>query len=219
MKKSYNNWARKCLLTLITVIFLSVMPSLAQELEKQSNTTGYINCSYGVAVITQELKSMKSASYSGYTFSSTYTTAKSLYALNANGEPETLLWVRIPSEYIKGGIGYSPSWEIEYFEYSILPGTKRIAKGAFVDCSNILQLNIPSSIKYIPEDCFSGLNSHALIDIIDDTQSSFNARQLSEPEKEEVGRYNLQGMKVNEDAHGVQIIQYNNGSAQKVLSK
>ena len=217
MKESNNKWARKRLSSIVAVSFLSVMPLQAQDLEIQSNTTGYIDCSHGVTVITQELKIMEDANSSGYKFKSTTTTAKSLYALNANGEPETLLWVRIPYIYHEGGINYSAYWSTRYYEYSILPGTKRIAKGAFKDCGNIVQLNIPSSIRYIPEDCFDGL-SHTIIDIKDDTQTSINAREASENEIEEVGRYNLQGMKVDEDMHGVQIVQYSDGSACKVLN-
>ena len=145
--------------------------------------------------------------------------SKSYVALNVNGEPETLLWVRIPSKYYPGSLNSSAYWDTEYFEFSILPGTKRIAKGAFADCTNIIQLNIPSSIKYIPEDCFSGLNSHAMIDIIDDTQSFINSQQVSAAETEEMARYNLQGMRIDEDAHGVQIVQYSDGSAKKILNK
>ena len=108
-----------------TICMLSLMAAgvnaIAQGLETQSNTTGYIDCSHGVTVIIQELKSMTDANYSGYKFGSTTTTAKSLYALNANGEPETLLWVRIPSQYSSGGLNYSSSWNIWLFEYSILP--------------------------------------------------------------------------------------------------
>lgn len=207
----------KILSTIVAVTFLSVMPSQAQGLETLSNTTGYIDCSYGVTIITQELKSLVTATYSGYKFGSTTTTAKSLYALNANGEPETLLWVRIPSRNTnpdKDG-----SWSTGYFEFSILPGTKRIAKGAFEDCTNIIQLNIPSSIKFIPENGFDGLNSHAMIDIKDDAFASITSQQVSTAETEEMARYNLQGMRIDEDAHGVQIVQYSDGSAKKIINK
>lgn len=221
MKESNNKWAQKCLSSIVAVAFLAIMPSQAQDLEIQSNTTGYIDCSHGVKVITQEVRFLESTSWQFfYIFGETTITAQSLYALGSNGEPETLLWVRVPRRTLNYATrSTSDNWITYYCEYSILPGTKRIAKGAFDNCGNIVQLHIPSTIRYIPENCFSGLNSNALIDIIDDTQSSIKARQLSDSEKEEVGRYNLQGMKVNEDAHGVQIIQYNDGSAQKVLSK
>ena len=219
MKESNNNWALKCLSSIVTVSFLSVMPLQAQDLEIQSNTTGYIDCSHGVKIVTQKVRQMSREQMDGkpYSFSSSTLTAQALYALGANGKPETLLWVRIPHAWYNGGAVTSARWENRYCEYTILPGTKRIAKGAFKNCVNIVQLNIPSSIRYIPEDCFDGL-PYTIIDIKDDTQTSINAREASENEIEEVGRYNLQGMKVDKDMHGVQIVQYSNGSARKVLN-
>ena len=152
-----------------------------------------------------------------YSFSTSTLTAQALYALDANGKPETLLWVRIPHNYYPADFNHSEKWENCYCEYTILPGTKRIAKGAFKNCVNIVQLNIPSSIRFIPENCFDGL-PYTIIHIKDDTQTSINAREASEDEMEEVGRYNLHGMKVDEDMHGVQIVQFNDGSARKVLN-
>lgn len=217
LKKCYA----KILSIIIAVTFLSVMPSQAQGLETLSNTTGYIDCSRGVTIITQKVRML---SYTGwefyYKFGNSYLTAQSLYALDASGKPETLLWVRVPRETLNyPNRSTSDNWDTYYCEYSILPGTKRIAKGAFNDCDNIVQLHIPSSVRYIPENCFNGLNKYALIDIKDDAPASIISKQVSAPEKEEVARYNLQGMRIDEDAHGVQIVQYNDGSAKKILNK
>ena len=209
-----------------TICMLSLMAAgmnaIAQGLETQSNTTGYIDCSHGVTVITQEVRMTENISWHYYyTFGESTLTAQSLYALDANGNPETLLWVRVPRKtqsYSSPPSGVT-NWNSYYCEYSILPGTKRIAKGAFQYCGNIVQLHIPSSIRYIPENCFDGLNQYALIDINDDVPASIVSQRAPTTDSEEVARYNLQGQKVDEDEHGVQIIKYNNGSSKKIMNR
>lgn len=209
-----------------TICMLSLMAAgmnaIAQGLETQSNTTGYIECSHGVTIITQEVRTTSSTTngYYYYNFGTGTLTAQSLYALDANGNPETLLWVRVPRKtFSYSNPGNVTNWYSYYCEYSILPGTKRIAKGAFQYCDNIVQLHIPSSIKYIPENCFDGLHKYALIDINDDVPASIVSQRAPTTDSEEVARYNLQGQKVDEDERGVQIIKYNNGSSKKIMNR
>ena len=95
LKKSYV----KILSTIVAVTFLSVMPSQAQGLETQSNTTGYIDCSYGVTIITQKVRLLSKTGWECYyKFGNRHLTAKLLYALDENGNDVTLLSVRVPRE-------------------------------------------------------------------------------------------------------------------------
>ena len=220
MMKTNSNWTKKSFMVLLMGL-LSVMQSYAQGLETQSNTTGYIDCSHGVAIFTQEVRKTSSKRSYEYNFGAQTVKAIALYALNASGKPETLLWVRTPYyNHNSPDPSYdSDNWDKAYCEFSVLPGTKRIAKGAFIGCDNIVQLHIPSSIRYIPEDCFSGLNIHALIDISDSYTAISAPQKTSEMEIEEVARYNLQGQRIDDNVQGVQIVQYSDGSAKKILNR
>lgn len=131
---------------------------------------------------------------------------------------------------IKASEGFSNNG-IWYF--CVINGTEAIGSYAFSnfcrsgdeDSYRRIVIYIPSSVKYIAPDAFNSLNEDVIVEIagiyddcINITES--HAPTMSSPqEKEEIARYNIQGMKVDEDTEGVQIIQYNNGTSKKVLKR
>ena len=210
----------------------------SQDLEiKDNNITSYINCTHGIKVFKQTVKWANRPytfyCHTYYPFETDVTfneipnlegVAYSLYAVDGNGNPETLISVITPH------LGeYSSNYrDIEkytsnsrYCDFVVLPGTKRIAKGAFLHCFDILSIHLPSSIQFIPESWTSGLSDYICnIDVYDENSPlAITAEEVSPESLRELAHYNLQGMKVNENARGVQIVQYNDGSARKVVVK
>ena len=105
--------------------------------------------------------------------------------------------------------------------YTIPNWVKTIAKGAFKGNKYIKTIRIPSSVYYIGENAFDDCEQLTSIEIYEAT-SSASAIEADSPHSEakEVGRYNIQGVKVQEDEEGqVQIILYSDGTSQKVINK
>ena len=101
-----------------------------------------------------------------------------------------------------------------------IPGWVRvIAKGAFQGNKYIKTIRIPSSVRYIGDNAFDGCDQLTSIEIYESTSAARAVEADNSPsEVKEVGRYNIQGVKVQEDEDGqVQIILYSDGTTQKVI--
>jgi len=101
--------------------------------------------------------------------------------------------------------------------YTVLDGTKIIAKGAFQGNIYVQTVRIPSSVAYIGEDAFADCVNLKTIEVYSSSSSIPVIEVDRETEKEEIGRYNINGVKVEETDDGIQIILYSDGTADKVL--
>lgn len=104
--------------------------------------------------------------------------------------------------------------------YTIPSDVFIIAKGAFQGNKYIRTLKIPSTIKYIGDNAFDGCDQLTSIEIYEST-SAVRAVEAEESSSEarEVGRYNIQGVKIQEDEEGqIQIILYSDGTSKKIIN-
>lgn len=119
---------------------------------------------------------------------------------------------------------YGSSVQTFYVPY----GTEVIASRAFQKF-NGGSIYIPSTVKYIAPDAltcnvYGGTNPtypNIIYGISDDCTIS-NPSKVKEViidngNPEEVGRYNVNGMRIGENEEGIQIIQYNNGTSKKII--
>ena len=103
--------------------------------------------------------------------------------------------------------------------YTVPDGVKIIAKGAFQGNKFIYDLKIPASVEFIGEDAFNDCVNLRSIEVYDSSSGVRAAEADSSPsEIREVGHYNIQGVKIEEDENGqVQIILYSDGTVKKVI--
>ena len=101
--------------------------------------------------------------------------------------------------------------------YTVPDKTSIIAKGAFQGNKYIQEIRIPSSVYYIGDNAFEDCASLKSIEVYNSSSSIRTVEEDRNPEKSELGRYNINGVKVEETDEGVQIILYSDGSAEKVL--
>ena len=100
-----------------------------------------------------------------------------------------------------------------------IPGWVRvIAKGAFQGNKYIKTIRLPSTVYYIGDNAFEGCDQLTSIEIYQSTNSVIAVEADDSPsEAREVGRYNIQGVKIQEGEDGkIQIILYSDGTAKKV---
>lgn len=102
--------------------------------------------------------------------------------------------------------------------YTVPNNVRTIAKGAFQGNKYIDTIRIPSSVIYIGDNAFADCENLKTIEVYT-SSSSIQAVEEDIIEKEEIGRYNINGVKVEETDDGIQIILYSDGSAEKVLEK
>lgn len=201
--KSSASVLNRCLLTVVCILFSTSL--FAQEPE-YGESTGYIDAKYGIKefLVPYTYKSTSS----GNTISGTL---RAYYALDSSGKPTTLLFSNIDNDTYNN---YSN------FCYRILYGTTRIAKGAFKNFSEFYTIYIPSTLRYFPDDLFT---NHNIRFIVDDSETMVtnvsDVKDNNPQEAKEVARYNVQGIKTNKKEKGPQIIQYDDGSAKKVINK
>lgn len=103
--------------------------------------------------------------------------------------------------------------------YTVPDWVSCIAKGAFQGNKYIERIRIPSSVHYIGENAFADCTSLKSIEVYEST-SGVRAMENDESHSQvnEVGRYNIQGVKIEEGKDGqVQIILYSDGTAKKVI--
>lgn len=101
--------------------------------------------------------------------------------------------------------------------YSIPDGVYTIAKGAFQGNKHLETIRIPSSVSYIGEDAFADCTNLKNIEIYNSSAIRDIEKEDPDNETNEVGRYNINGIKVDETDEGVQIILYGNGKAKKII--
>ncbi len=103
--------------------------------------------------------------------------------------------------------------------YTVPDKVQIIARGAFQGNKNIQTIRIPSSVIYIGDNAFDGCENLKTIEVYS-SDSAIQAVEMDEnTEKKEIGRYNINGVKVEEKDGGIQIILYSDGSAEKVLEQ
>lgn len=102
--------------------------------------------------------------------------------------------------------------------YTIPDWVRVIAKGAFQGNKYIKTIRIPSTVEYIGDNAFEGCDQLTSIEIYQSTNSVRAVDADDSPsEAREVGRYNIQGVKIQEGEDGkIQIILYSDGTAKKV---
>ena len=103
--------------------------------------------------------------------------------------------------------------------YTIPEGVYCIAKGAFQGNKTIRTIRIPSSVRFIGDNAFADCDQLESIEIYT-SASAVRAVENDEPHSQarEVGRYNIQGVKIEEGEDGqVQIILYSDGTSKKVI--
>lgn len=103
--------------------------------------------------------------------------------------------------------------------YTVPDKVQIIARGAFQGNKYIQTIRIPSSVTYIGDNAFDGCENLKTIEIYS-SDSAIQAVEMDDnTEKKEIGRYNINGVKVEEKDGGIQIILYSDGSADKVLEQ
>lgn len=103
--------------------------------------------------------------------------------------------------------------------YTVPNGVTNIAKGAFQGNNSLRTIRIPSSVYYIGDNAFADCGQLQSIEIYEST-NAVKAVENDEShfEAKEVGRYNIQGVKIEEGTDGrVQIILYSDGTSKKVI--
>ncbi len=103
--------------------------------------------------------------------------------------------------------------------YTIPKWVGTIASGAFQGNKYIQTIKIPSTITDIAVDAFNGCEQLMSIEVYESTSSARAVEtDNSHSEAREVGRYNIQGVKIEEGENGqVQIILYSDGSSKKII--
>lgn len=101
--------------------------------------------------------------------------------------------------------------------YTVPDKTSIIAKGAFQGNKYIQTIRIPSSVYYIGDNAFEDCANLKSIEVYNSSSSIKTVEEDRDVEKTELGRYNINGVKVEETDDGVQIILYSDGTADKVL--
>ena len=103
--------------------------------------------------------------------------------------------------------------------FTIPDWVRTIERGAFQGNKYLETIRIPSAIVYIGENAFADCSSLKSIEVYEATAG---VREMendeSHSEARELGRYNIQGVKIEEGNDGqVQIILYSDGTAKKVI--
>ena len=167
----------------------------------------------GTSVYGQALES-SSGSFSGYVKADAgdgqyYTEDGVLYLKykpNSTGEGQYCYLVKYPASK-------------QNTSFSIPAGTYRICRGAFQGNKFIQTIRIPSTVKYIGDNAFDGCESLKTIEVYQASSAIPDVEMDEDIEKKEIGRYNINGVKVEEKDGGIQIILYSDGSAEKVLEQ
>lgn len=106
------------------------------------------------------------------------------------------------------------------FHYCVAEGTVAIAKNAFRYRFSGDGLYFPTSIQYIDPEMTSSECSYNYSIIFYTGNSSIRIKNTDEEScSEEKSRYNIQGMKLQKPARGVNIVQYSDKTTKKVLVK
>lgn len=104
-------------------------------------------------------------------------------------------------------------------EYTILPYTVRIAKGAFQGATALRVINIPSSVKYIGENAFDDCPSLLTLNCYDGKAPVAVAPITESPTPHEVARFNISGKPCLPTEKGLQIIVFSDYTTQTVINE
>ena len=142
----------------------------------------------------------------------------------------------IPTDYIKGAypyyfgtidgvlyvfLGSSPSVLVKYpaldpRETFTIPNTvSRIAKGAFKDSRNLKEIIIPSSVIYIGDDAFDGVEIERFVVMGNDVTTQSSRIESAAPE--DTRFYDLSGHEIPAPNNGLSI-RLERGTATKILT-
>lgn len=187
----------------IAVICLMISCPLSAQEPEYGESTGYIDAKYGIKefLIPYEYEDSNDSPRSAK--------RRSLYALDPSGQPATLLWFDFDNNNLLGSKR----------QYRVLYGTTRIAKGAFNKIEYTITIYIPSTLRYFPEDILNSKISFIVDDSKTKVTSISDVKEDNPQVAKEVARYNVQGIKTNKQEKGPQIIQYDDGSAKKVINR
>jgi len=105
--------------------------------------------------------------------------------------------------------------------YTIPDGVSTIAKGAFQGNKYVQKIRIPSSVLFIGDNAFDGCDNLSSIEVYKSSSTNVNeVFEDADSEATEIGRYNIQGVKIQEGEDGqVQIILFSDGTSKKILNK
>ena len=104
-----------------------------------------------------------------------------------------------------------------YRRIVVAPGTTTLASNSCnYDNGNNYGVRIPSSVKYIAPDAFGNRTQSV---IVYDATSSAKKITVLDDDPQEVARYNLNGVMLQEAEEGVNIIKMSDNSAKKVVVK
>lgn len=105
--------------------------------------------------------------------------------------------------------------------YTVPDKTEIIARGAFKDNKYLRTIRIPSSVCRIGDNAFDGCENLSSIEVYESSSTNVNdVFDDADTETTEIGRYNIQGVKLQEGDDGqVQIILYSDGKSKKILTK
>lgn len=103
--------------------------------------------------------------------------------------------------------------------YTIPEWVRTIERGAFQGNQHLEYIRIPSTVNYIGENAFADCSALKSIEVyVPSTAARALENDESHSQVNEVGRYNIQGVKFEEGKDGqVQIILYSDGTAKKVI--
>ena len=147
-----------------------------------------------------------------------------IYCSSTNSSLETIdgvLFIRInissSNNYPKTLVKFPQNKNLT--TYTVPDKVQIIARGAFQGNKYIQTIRIPSSVIYIGDNAFDGCENLKTIEVYS-SDSAIQAVEMDDnTEKKEIGRYNINGVKVEEKDGGIQIILYSDGSADKVLEQ
>ena len=129
------------------------------------------------------------------------------------------------ANYVSGNLDHKYDFLVKYpasklnTSFTVPSGTRRICRGAFQGNKFLQTIRIPSTLKEIGDNAFDGCESLKSIELYE-VSSAIQAVEMDDnTEKKEIGRYNINGVKVEEKDGGIQIILYSDGSADKVLEQ
>ena len=104
--------------------------------------------------------------------------------------------------------------------YTVPDGVYCIARGAFEGNRYLEVIRIPSSVYYVGEDAFKDCANLKKIEVYGPTTYVKPApEEMTDGEgKQEVARYDLQGLPVRPDAKGIQIVVYKDYTTKTVIN-
>lgn len=105
--------------------------------------------------------------------------------------------------------------------YTVPDGVYCIARGAFQGNKYLQKVRIPTSVYYVGEDAFRDCENLTSIETYETSTTYAKPIEMDTAEnddKQEVARYDLQGVPVKADAKGIQIVVFKDYTTKTVLN-